>query len=106
MTKPSSADVENQAIPPEFLTSNALLQQFMLVLVEQCHQPEYQATSNCCVQKLNEKHGQWHWSVHSTEAIAAVVTAVLSTCYNVNKEKTLSSMSKAFAKLNATLPHT
>ncbi len=44
-----SLDEENQ-----FLTINLGLQKAMLLLVEQCHQPDYQATLDCSLKALDD----------------------------------------------------
>ena len=101
MTEPSNPQEAGQRPPPEYLRANELLQQAMLLLVEDCHRPDYQETLGLSLQGLRET-----LKARGTEFAAAnehILRLVLRSCFDPDRQRTLAAMRESFATMNAGL---
>ncbi len=91
-----------------FLTINLRLQKALLLLVEHCHQPNYQATLDCSLKALDDDLSQRQANNKQafapvTASMKKIMTMVLSACFDLSRERTLAKMREGFAVMDAHL---
>ena len=93
----------------KYLKFNLSLQKAMLLLVEHCHQSDYQATLDCSLKALDDdlnrrQVGEQQQAVAlMTASMKKILTMVLSACFDTSKEETITKMRARFAVMDAQL---
>ena len=87
----------------KFLKVNLSLQKAILLLVEHCHQPDYQATLECSLAMLDDDLQRRQMSAAFSANMRNVLTRVLSACHDVSKETTVARMQASFKDMDAQL---
>lgn len=91
----------------KYLKVNLGLQKAMLLLVEQCHKPDYRATLDCSLKALDDlsrrQKSDPQVVVLMTASMKKALTIVLSACFDVSKEKTIAKMQAGFEVMDAAL---
>ena len=87
----------------KFLKVNLSLQKAILLLVEHCHQPDYQATLECSLAVLDDDLKRRQTSAAFIASMRNVLTRVISACHDVGREKTIAGMQTGFEAMDAQL---
>ena len=87
-------------VPKGYFKHNERFQGIMLMLLEHCHQPDYQATLDSSLRAYSDALRQVGASVERADTYEKLLRLLLRRCYDVDREKTLVNIRETFGQLN------
>jgi hypothetical protein len=87
-------------VPKGYFNHNERFQEIMLMIVEHCHQSDYQATLDSSLRTWSDTLRGVGASAERAEPYEKILSLLLQRCYDVDMEKTLVNIRETFGQMN------